>query len=270
MERDDHILNIHKEYNFPLDILRDYIYENTKITVSHFKKIIDGVDSEIYDIGDYMVKIRRKTPNHFSCVKWAVNKCREQNVKAPEIIHCGKISDSDNNIFDIIIEEKIQGRPLTPDLYEEAGAELRKIHSIKTGGFWRRHEDGTFDFDINGILQDGSGSIFDNNKDMSKIPVLCHGDYQPKHILCGEHLNAVIDFGDFCGGDGYYDILDFLRGSDEKYFDKFIKGYGEINNKELMTRIIKTLTNDLTESKKNGDENEAKKLERKLLYIVSL
>ena len=276
MGSNENILDIHREYNFPLDILREYIYENANIAVSDFKKITDGVDnevyeigSEVYDIGRYMVKIRRDGDVPFSCVKWAVEKCREQSVKVPEIIYCGKISDSAQTL-DIIIEEKIHGHPLTPDLYREAGAELRKIHSVKVHGYWRMHEDGRFDFDINGVLQDGSGSIFDDNKDMSKIPVLCHGDYRPDHILCGEHINGIIDFGEFHGGDGYYDIVDFLRCSDEQYFDRFISGYGEINIKELLQRVVETLTDDTAEARKSGDEDEAKNLERKLHHIMKM
>jgi len=73
MAKTDVITKLHEEYNFPLDILREYIYENMKITVTEFKKITDGIDSEVYDIGQHFVNIRRQTPNHFSCVKWAID-----------------------------------------------------------------------------------------------------------------------------------------------------------------------------------------------------
>jgi len=189
-------------------------------------------------------------------------------VKVPEIIHCGKILNNDK-LLDIMIEEKIQGSPLTPDLYEEAGAELRKIHSIKVNGFWRMHEDGTFDFDINGVLQDGSKRLFENKEDVIP-PILCHGDYRCDHILCENgHITGIIDFGDFNGGSIYYDLAHFYVYSvDKKYFDRFIKGYGEIDEKALINRAIEFLEWDLSEAKENGDEDKTKTIERKLLEIL--
>ncbi|MCL2773711.1 MAG: aminoglycoside phosphotransferase family protein [Oscillospiraceae bacterium] len=270
MDRSEQIKNIQKEYNFPLDMLKDYICENTNIKVAEFKKITNGIDSEIYDIGQYIVKIRRKTPNHFSCVKWAADKCREVGVKVPEIIYCGKISDSDK-LLDIMIEEKIQGTPLTPDLYEEAGAELRKIHSIEVNGFWRMHEDGKFDFDINGIRQDGLQFLFENKNDVIP-PVLCHGDYRCDHILCGENnINGIIDFGDFNGGSVYYDLAHFyVYSADKKYFGRFIKGYGEIDEKALIKKAVEFLTWDLEDSKKDGNKNNTKIIERRLHEMLEI
>jgi len=270
MDRREQIKNVHKEYNFPLDILRSYIYKNTNIKVAELKKITKGIDCEIYDIGQYMVKIRRQTPNHFSCVKWVMDKCREIGVKVPEIIHCGKISDS-GKLLDIMIEEKIQGRPLTSDLYEEAGAELRKIHSIKVNGFWRMHEDGTFDFDINGVLQDGSKCLFKNKEDVIP-PILCHGDYRIDHILCENgHINGIIDFGDFNGESIYYDLAHFhVYSADKKHFSRFIKGYGEIDEKTLINKAVEFLEWDLGEAKENGDENRTKTIEQKLLEMSVL
>lgn len=92
------VLNLHNEYNFPFDLLCDYIQKNTNIIVTDFKKITDGYDSEVYDTGQYMVKIHRGGEVPYSCIKWAVDRCREQNVKVPEIINYGKISD-----FEILI-----------------------------------------------------------------------------------------------------------------------------------------------------------------------
>ena len=198
-----------------------------------------------------MVKLHRSGEVPYSCIKWAVDRCREQNVKVPEIIHYGKISD-----FEILIEEKIKGNPLTSAMYEEAGAELKKIHSIKVSGFWRRNEDGTFDFNsydeipftrdrLAEIPLIRAGNVFDSEdiEYMKEIlyqaekfvvnPVLCHGDYCPRHIICENNISGIVDFGDFNGGSIYSDIAYFSLNSDEGHFDKFIKGYGEINEKEL-------------------------------------
>ena len=280
------VLNLHNGYSFPLDMLRNYIHKNTNIIITDFKKITDGYDNEVYDTGLYMVKIRRGGEVPYSCIKWAVERCREQNVKVPEIIHCGKISG-----LDILIEEKIKGNPLKPAMYEEAGAELKKIHSIKVSGFWRRHKDGTFDFNsydeisfprdrLAEIPLIRAGNIFDSEdidymKEMlyqaEKFivnPVLCHGDYCPRHIICENNINGIIDFGDFSGGSIYSDIAYFSLNSDESYFDKFIKGYGKINEKELTANKVIQLMGYLAHSRKIGDEEDAKLLEQKLLRII--
>jgi len=285
----DFISNLHKGFNFPLDILREYIEKNTSIKVSDFVKITDGYDSEVYDIGLFMVKIRQDGDVPYACIRWVVDKCKEQNVKTVNIIHYGKILDKD-----IMIEEKIHGQPLPSNLYEEAGAELKKIHNIKVDGFWRMHENGKFDFDnykdvAGSFTRDRmdemplicAGGVFshDHIEHMKNVlyeaekldvsAVLCHGDYAPRHILCGEHINGIIDYGNFHGGSRYVDLTYFSLNSEEKYFDKFIKGYGEIDENELRLNKIMLLMGYLAHSRKIGDEEDAKKLERKLLRIFT-
>ena len=224
MAADDYVLNLHKQFNFPLEILSDYIYKHTNIKIYDFKKIANGIECEVYDIGQYMAKIRRKGEVPFDCIKWAVDKCKEYGIKVPNIIHCAKISDKVSD-FDIIIEEKIQGQSITPDLYEEAGIELRKIHNITVNGFWKMYEPGEFYIDINGDKKGGDDGYNASLRDILKYlrdenicdsaninyieqilyqrgnikisPVLCHGDYHPGHILGGEHITGIIDFGDF-------------------------------------------------------------------------
>ena len=98
--------------------------------MTNIKKITNGIENEVYDIGQHIVKIRRNGDVPFECVKWAVDICKENNIKVPDIIHCGKISDT-ISVFDIIIEEKIPGKCIPPDLYEEAGAELKKCTILR-------------------------------------------------------------------------------------------------------------------------------------------
>jgi len=43
MAKDDYTINLHKEFNFPLNILRDYIYTQTNIKVCGCWKITDGI-----------------------------------------------------------------------------------------------------------------------------------------------------------------------------------------------------------------------------------
>ena len=41
--KDNYTVNLHKQFNFPLDILREYIYERMNIKVCSFEKITDGI-----------------------------------------------------------------------------------------------------------------------------------------------------------------------------------------------------------------------------------
>ena len=293
MAIDDYTVNLHKQFNFPLDILRNYIYEHTNIKVHDFKKITNGIECEVYDIGRYMAKIRRKGEVPFDCIKWAVDKCKEHDVKVPDIIHCGKISDTVSD-FDIIIEEKIQGECITEDLYEEAGAELRKIHNIKVNGYWKMYEAGKFYIDINGnkpandnyddyndslrniIKYFRDENIYDSEntdyieqllyqpRSIEISPVLCHGDFHPRHILGDRHINGIIDFGDFQGGNSYIDLVNFQMYSDEKHFDKFLKGYGEIDEKIFMREKVHTLLWEIIES----EDKRRKGYEQMLLNTI--
>jgi hypothetical protein len=297
---DDYTINLHKQFNFPLGILREYIYKHTNIKVCGFKKITDGIECEVYDIGEYMVKIRRKGEVPFDCIKWVVDKCKENNIRVPDIIHCGKISDTNSDfdiVFDIIIEEKVQGECITPDLYEEAGAELKKLHNIKVNGFWKMYEAGKFYIDItdiNGKKDDDDDNyntslrdivkyfrderIYDSadtnyiekllhqHKNLEISPVLCHGDYHPRHILGDKQLNGIIDFGDFQGGSGYIDLVNFQMYSEEGHFDKFLKGYGEIDEKIFMQEKVHTLVWEIIES----EDEDRKKYEQILLNTIKI
>ena len=289
MANSDFISNLHKGFNFPLDTLREFIQANTNIEISDFIKITMGYESEVYEMGQYMVKICRDGDVSYPCVMWAVNKCKEMGVKVPNIVYCGKIDG-----LDIMIEEKIDGPPLTPDLYEEAGAELKKIHQIKVDGFWRRHEDGSFDFTnyidiarsstcdrLSEMPLICAGNKFDT-KDIDKMekflrqaedydvePVLNHGDYAPKHILCGESINGIIDFGGFHGGSIYSDLAYFSLNSDEKYFGEFLKGYGEVDGEMLLGAKVISLMGYLAHSRKIGDDVDANKLELQLAGLLS-
>ena len=299
----DYTVNLHKQFNFPLDILRNYIYERTGIKFRGFKKITDGIECEVYNIGRYIVKIRRKGEVPFDCIKWAVDKCKLHGIKVPDIVYCGRISDTAAD-FDIIIEETVQGSPAAPELYEQAGAELRKIHNIKVGGFWKMYEPGKFCIDINDGKIDVSDDYNNSLRGVIKYfrdeniygraeinyierllceylnlkisPVLCHGDYHPRHILGGKRLNGIIDWGDFQGGSGYVDLVNFQMysnsntnsNSDTGHFGRFFKGYGEIDEKEFLLNKVHTILWEIIE---NGDESEIKikkAYERELLNAI--
>jgi aminoglycoside phosphotransferase (APT) family kinase protein len=120
---------------------------------------------------------------------------------------------------------------------EEAGAALRQIHGVPAGGFYRRHDDGTWDFpdalaigraarrDREGetplLLQAGFSQndvqtllemLNDPDEHATGLdPVLCHGDFGPAHVLAGDDgaVRGVIDFGEFQGGLPLVDVAYF-------------------------------------------------------------
>jgi hypothetical protein len=286
MANKNFIEKLHDGFNFPIDVLREYIEENTGIKFAGFTKITEGYSNEVYDIGEFMVKVRRESEVPFSCIKWAVDECKRENIKTINIVHCGKISG-----LDVMIEEKIHGKPLTPNLYEEAGAELKKFHRIGVEGFWRRRENGKFDFanykdlaesNTRGRLEDlplicstfgaedieNIKTILRQYEKLNSVPVLCHGDYAPKHILCGETINGIIDMGDFQGGSGYCDLAYFSFNTDEKHFHKFLAGYGKIDERELFINKVIQLIGHAAHSRRIEDEPEAEKLEMKLFHLL--
>jgi aminoglycoside phosphotransferase (APT) family kinase protein len=158
MAKDDYTINLHKEFNFPLDILRDYIYTHTNIKYFRDEKIYDYADT------DYIEQLLHE----------------HQNLKIS--------------------------------------------------------------------------------------PVLCHADYHPNHILGEKHINAVIDWGDFQGGSGYIDLVNFQMYSEAGHFDKFLKGYGEIDESEFLLNKVHTILWEIIES----EDKIRKAYEQELLNTIKL
>ncbi len=169
----------------------------------------------------------------------------------PKIFFLDDVQIGDSTC-EVMLTDKFEGRPLgdfiktlaTEELeaiLEQASRILCKIHSIKVGGFYRRHTDGSWDFPdwnkytdsvIHGrsaekqhVLATGfTESEFDYMIDMLKRykveypchqPVLNHGDYLPEHIFAidKKKIFGIIDFGMIEGNTPIHDFafLDFER-----------------------------------------------------------
>jgi len=161
------------------------------------------------------------------------------------------------------------------------------------GGYWRRHADGGFDFDdyksvaasntrdrlselplicANGAFSPGDVACMERTLRRAEAfdapAVLCHGDYAPRHIICGEHINGIIDFGNFFGGSPYADLAYFSLNSDENCFNEFLNGYGAIDTDELHANIIMKLMGYLAHARQIGDDEEARVLEGQLMRAI--
>ena len=188
--------------------------------------------------GDVVVRIRHHGGAHFAEEAWAITQCREVGVPAPEVLFVETIS-IDELPREVMVQRRVPGRALSEierDLtteqrtavWRQAGAALGAIHSIRVGGFYKLNPDGSWDFpnwksvaersivdraaekpllvqasfradEVDQLLQmltAGQALIVDAQ------PVLCHGDFLPKHLFVDDDLNVcgVIDFGEFQGG----------------------------------------------------------------------
>ena len=76
--------NAHEKHFLPLLIEAGFVAEVAgQAEICDFKKLTNGIESEVYDIGHHIVKIRRNGDVPFECVKWAVDIRREHQVKVP-------------------------------------------------------------------------------------------------------------------------------------------------------------------------------------------
>ena len=137
----------------------------------------------------------------------------------------------------------------------QVGEVLGRVHSIQVEGVGRRHADGTWDFPIweqmmtsearnigctkEYIIQAGFSEreynfmveMLDKRRDEFPChqPVLCHGDFEPDHILVDENLkvSGVIDFGQIQGGPPILDFMFFSLAQPELTLGPIRSGYPE-------------------------------------------
>jgi aminoglycoside phosphotransferase (APT) family kinase protein len=144
----------------------------------------------------------------------------------------------------VVVQTAVAGRPLSITLpgmsagqrrsaARSCGQVIARLHSVRVGGFYRRHADGSFEFADSAALQAADlANRLDNLRSLAGaelltqaevrqaeglLPeavaargdgpaVLCHGELFPGHIFIstGEDeavgVTGLIDFGDACGG----------------------------------------------------------------------
>jgi aminoglycoside phosphotransferase (APT) family kinase protein len=194
----------------------------------------------------YIVRIQQHGGTSFQTEAWAMSRCRAVGVPVPEIYLISSIRVA-NQDKAVMVQQRLPGqalRDILPQLtrseaaqvWSEAGALLARIHTILVDGFgfaapdapgrweWATWADliqsarrsqaattaqlrqwGFAEHDLGSI-----GSILDiYERDFSTVqPVLCHGDFIPKHLFVDAalRLTGIIDFGDVQGGSPIHDL----------------------------------------------------------------
>lgn len=293
------------------EIISRLILKTTGQHIKEKQRIIEGNDSEVYDMRidndeHVILKVHRFGDVLYNQEAWAINEYRKQSVLVPQVLLVGK-ELINNELRDIMILEKVKGRSFEKVIdeqnlskndiarvLEQAGAILRRIHSVKVHGYWCLNHDNQWDFDswiayMRSSIQDRTEEkqyvidigfseedfnfmmkchdLFMNNYECHQ-PVLCHGDYTPEHWFADESLNiiGIIDFGDMQGGPITTDFAIFKVNEPQLDVNSLLRGYNGIKNSsidkdfsqqlDLHTLII--LVGYLTHFIKQNDKEEVK------------
>jgi aminoglycoside phosphotransferase (APT) family kinase protein len=174
---------------------------------------------------------------------WFLARARQAGVPVPEVVWLGAV-ETTAGPRTVVVQTAVAGRPLSTALpgmsagqrrsaARYCGQVIARLHSVRVGGFYRRHADGTFEFADSAALQAADlANRLDNLRSLAGaglltqaevrrveglLPeavaargdgpaVLCHGELFPGHIFVatGEDeavtVTGLIDFGDACGG----------------------------------------------------------------------
>lgn len=265
----DFLQKRHESFATPENIVFDLVQKATGTEPVSREKIVRGYDNEVYLVRtsqdrEFIVRIRRHGEVEFRQEAWAMEQCKKAGVPVPEIFMVGNVPIQ-NETLEVMILGKLSGQSLAAlrekieekelrKILVEAGQILKKIHSIKVGGFYQRHEEEIWDFpDWDSVMNSSirgrsaekdfiiSGGFSEEDFTFMietmekhkrqfpcKEPVLNHGDYLPEHIFVGPDMkiSGIIDFGMFQGAPRIHDIA-YLNFEEPNLDLKAIKeGYG--------------------------------------------
>ncbi|CAF4556069.1 unnamed protein product [Rotaria sp. Silwood1] len=146
------------------EIISRLILKATNQHIKEKQRIIEGNDSEVYDVKlnndeHVILKVRRFGDVLYDQEAWAINECHKHAVPVPQVLFLGK-ELIDNEMRDVMVLEKVKGRSFrkvieeqniseidVARVLEQAGSILKKIHSVKVNGYWRLNHDNQWDFD---------------------------------------------------------------------------------------------------------------------------
>ena len=146
------------------DVLADLVKRKTGKSAMAFDRVVEGYCNEVYFVrtdppGAYVVRITRITRDGESGAleeAWCLRTCAEAGVPVPEVIGLESV-EANGTALIVMLLTKTQGEPLlqmlgslspTDEAYawRQMGTVLRKIHSVRVGGFYRRGPDGRSGF----------------------------------------------------------------------------------------------------------------------------
>lgn len=266
---DEFLKERHKEFNTPEALVFEFVRKSTNSDPLARTKIVAGNDNEVYRVStkqskSFIVRIKHFGSTTFEQEAWAMEQCSKAGVPVAEIFLLDMLATARGK-REVMVCGEVPGKPLDiletelePEdwakVVEDAGRTLKKIHSIKVGGFYHRQADGTWDFPSWERVM--ASAIKDRSSERQTIlsagfsdqefnfmlaiikkyakefpcdqPVLCHGDYWQEHIFATQDLkiSGVIDFGESQGGPP---VTDFAQGEVSSWFDidLFKTGYDD-------------------------------------------
>lgn len=233
-------------------------------------KLVKGYDNEVYEISTkenivLIFRIKHFGETSMEEENWVIQEYKKVNAPVPHVYKVGTFKEN-NEDKEYMIQRKISGTPLAEikdqltneklsQVYEKAGTILRQLHQARVDGFYKRHNDGVWDFPDwykvanSAVIDRGkettfylkSGFMEDEVKKMlgfleiyrdqfnCKQPVLCHGDYLEEHIFIDKDLTitGIIDFGMYRGDHPIHDFARLYSDSRFANMDSFKKGYGD-------------------------------------------
>jgi aminoglycoside phosphotransferase (APT) family kinase protein len=193
----------------------------------------------------YIVRIQQHGGTSFHTEAWAMNRCRAVGVSVPEIalITSIRVDDQDKAVM---VQQRLPGQAvreimaqLSPSeaahVWAQAGAVLQRIHSIAVDGYgfaadtpgqwawstWTAwfaaaraqlvaHSPSLRRWGLTAIDLHTLDTMLDiyESEFPCEHPVLCHGDFIPKHLFVDAALRVtgIIDFGDIRGGPPIHDL----------------------------------------------------------------
>jgi len=267
---DNSLSTRHDTFNTPESTVFNLVQEATNSTPIKRKKIVKGYDNEVYEVetkdGEYFImRIKHFGETSMEEEDWVVKQYRNVGVPVPQVYKIGTFR-MENNDYEYMIQKKVTGQPLGEiksqlteeqlnKVYESAGRTLRQLHTVEVDGFYKRHENGIWDFtewyklansDVIDRSKEGdliiqSGFTEQEVKNMiryleiyrdefsCKQPVLCHGDYLEEHIFIDKDLNitAIIDFGMYRGDHPIHDFARLYMDARFMNTDSLRRGYGD-------------------------------------------
>jgi aminoglycoside phosphotransferase (APT) family kinase protein len=179
---------------------------------------------------------------------WSLARAREAGVPVPDVLWLGT-ADTAAGQRTVMVQTAATGQPLGRALPGMSAAQRRsaarscgqviaRLHSVRVGGFYRRHDDGAFEYADFAALQAadlahrlgnlrvlaGAGLTTEEAAWAETLlpeavaargdgpAVLCHGELYPAHIFIttgeSDHptVSGLIDWSDACGGRPLHDL----------------------------------------------------------------
>ena len=266
------MLRRHSDHAVPERIVRELVRRAAggQAHIEAIERVVRGYDSEVYAVTcdggrQLFAKFRRHGGASYAQQAWAIERARAAGAPAPEVLLLDTVENGDERL-EALVERAVPGRPLIDVLprldaatrrrvFAQAGVALRQIHSVRVGGFYRRHADGSWDFpNWDAIMEShlrertAEAPLIEqcgfSERDVAQMlamladgirsyrcddPVLSHGDFLPGHLFVDDdlRLTGVIDFGEFSGGAPIGDLLVLRMDYPEIDLAWLGEGYGD-------------------------------------------